>query len=181
MDTPNAIHIIIPSTSQSRTKDERSGSITEDHWRAPARLWPQGGWLQTRSEAAKQRRGERGARNPERESSGTDSVGAGLGNSASPVESRALCLACAGAQFLGPGCARSPPALPLSRATRVCIDGYVPYGCHDVWGGSRAAAVEAAVTDQSCVTGHPLGYCYIEPNIRISRFNQRRLSADEVT
>ena len=62
-----------------RPGDERRDTITEDHWRAPARLWPQGGWLQTRSEAAKQRRGERGARNPERESSGTDSVGAGLG------------------------------------------------------------------------------------------------------
>ena len=34
------------------------------------------------------------------------------------------------------------------------------WGCYDVWGGYRTAAVEAVVSDQSRVTGYPLGYCY---------------------
>ena len=63
--------------------------------------------------------------------------------------------------MLGPGCARSPPALPLSRATRYVFVCTCRTGVMICGGVTERRPLGLAVSDQSCVTGYPQGYCFI--------------------
>ena len=63
-----------------------------------------------------------------------------LGKSATPAVPRALSRVRRSAVYWG-RVASQPTRPPAESCNPVCICLYVPYGCHDMWGGYRTAAV----------------------------------------